>query len=72
MPELAIGVAEEFNGCPWNPLAGFIINEVLYDPPAGDHAGDANGDGSREANEDEFIEFYNSGLEIDYVWLHYY
>jgi len=55
---------EEFNGCPCNPLAGFIINEVLYDPPAG-NAGDANGDGDRNANEDEFIEFYNSGLEID-------
>ena len=27
--------------------------------------GDANGDGTRDANEDEFIEFYNSGLEID-------
>ena len=57
---LVIGVAEN-NGCPW---LGFIINEVLYDPPSGD-AGDANGDGFREANEDEFIEFYNSGLEID-------
>jgi hypothetical protein len=56
---------EEFNGCPCNPLAGFIINEVLYDPPAGDNVGDANGDGTRDANEDEFIEFYNSGLEID-------
>jgi len=56
---------EEFNGCPCNPLAGFIINEVLYDPPAGDNVGDANGDGSRDPNEDEFIEFYNSGLEID-------
>ena len=43
---------------------GFIINEVLYDPPSGD-AGDANGDGTRDPNEDEFIEFYNSGLEID-------
>ena len=43
---------------------GFIINEVLYDPPSGD-AGDANGDGTRDPHEDEFIEFYNSGLEID-------
>ncbi|MDA9067822.1 lamin tail domain-containing protein [Flavobacteriaceae bacterium] len=42
-----------------------MINEVLYDPPAGDNVGDANGDGSRDPNEDEFIEFYNSGLEID-------
>lgn len=44
------------NGC---PFIGFIINEVLYDPAA-DLAGDANGDGFREAQEDEFIEFYNS------------
>ena len=57
---LVIGVAEN-NGCPW---LGFIINELLYDPPNG-NAGDANGDGTREPNEDEFIEFYNSGLEID-------
>ncbi len=57
---LIIGVVEN-NGCPW---LGFIINEVLYDPPSG-IAGDANGDGARDANEDEFIEFYNSGLEID-------
>lgn len=49
------------NGCPW---LGFLINEVLYDPEAGD-AGDANGDGTRDANGDEFIEFFNSGPEID-------
>jgi hypothetical protein len=49
------------NGC---PFLGFLINEVLYDPASGS-AGDANGDGSRDANEDEFIEFYNSGPEID-------
>lgn len=44
------------NGC---PFVGFIINEVLYDPASGD-AGDANGDGTRDANGDEFIEFFNS------------
>lgn len=49
------------NGCPW---LGFLINEVLYDPEAGE-AGDANGDGTRDANGDEFIEFFNSGPEID-------
>ena len=49
------------NGCPW---LGFMINEVLYDP-AGDLAGDANADGTRDPNEDEFIEFYNSGPELD-------
>lgn len=44
------------NGC---PFLG-IFNEVLYDPPSGD-AGDANNDGTRDANGDEFIEIYNSG-----------
>ncbi len=51
----------EYNGCP-QPL--IIINEVLYDPPSG-NAGDANGDGTREAQEDEFIEFFNMGGQID-------
>jgi hypothetical protein len=47
--------------------AQLIINEVLYDPPGSgttDLSGDANGDGTRN-NDDEFIEFYNSGAEID-------
>ena len=52
----------EYNGCS-QPL--LIINEVLYDPPAGDDAGDANGDGIREAQEDEFIEFVNIGGTLD-------
>ncbi len=42
-----------------------IINEVLYDPPAGD-AGDVNTDGVREANDDEFVELVNgSSSPID-------
>lgn len=49
------------NGC---PFLGFLINEVLYDPDSG-AAGDANGDGTRDANEDEFIEFFNSGPALD-------
>ena len=52
----------EYNGCS-QPL--LIINEVLYDPPPGDDAGDANGDGTREAQEDEFIEFVNIGGTLD-------
>lgn len=36
-----------------------IINEVLYDPPSGIE-GDANGDGVRDANEDEFLELVNT------------
>jgi len=51
----------EYNGC-LQPL--IIINEVLYDPPS-ENTGDANGDGTREAQEDEFIEFYNMGGQID-------
>ena len=51
----------EYNGCS-QPL--LIINEVLYDPPSGD-AGDANGDGTREAQQDEFIEFVNLGGTLD-------
>jgi hypothetical protein len=58
---LVIGVTEN-NGCPW---LGFIINEVLYDPSNSGLEGDSNGDGSYVQDEDEFIEFYNSGLEID-------
>ncbi len=37
-----------------------IINEVLYDPGATVADGDANGDGIRDANQDEFIELYNN------------
>ena len=36
-----------------------VINEILADPPAGE-AGDANGDGTRDASDDEFIEIYNT------------
>lgn len=43
----------------YSASAQLIINEVLYDPPAG-LAGDANGDGVRSATEDEFIEFINN------------
>ena len=51
----------QYNGCPSPKI---LINEVLYDPP-NDLPGDANGDGTREAQEDEFIEFYNYGSELD-------
>jgi len=37
-----------------------VINEVLADPASG-LAGDANGDGVRDSNQDEFIEFLNTG-----------
>lgn len=41
------------------PPSTLIINEVHYDPASGD-AGDANNDGTRDANQDEFIEFVNN------------
>ncbi|MEW4922207.1 lamin tail domain-containing protein [Algibacter sp. 2305UL17-15] len=42
-----------------------IINELLFDP-AGDITGDANGDGTRNALDDEFIELINtSGSPLD-------
>ncbi len=49
------------DGC---PFLGFLINEVNYDPESG-LPGDANGDGTRSPLEDEFLEFFNSGPEID-------
>ena len=52
---------EQYNGCPSPKI---VINEVLYDPP-NDLPGDANGDGTREPQEDEFIEFYNYGGDLD-------
>jgi hypothetical protein len=45
--------------------AQLTLNEVLYDPAAG-AAGDANGDGTRDAVQDEFLEFINtSGATLD-------
>jgi len=42
-----------------------ILNEILYDPKGGND-GDANGDGTRDAQDDEFIELYNdSNSELD-------
>jgi hypothetical protein len=57
------GEVVDANGCPVLGL-GFIINEVHYDPAA-NLPGDANGDGTRSPLEDEFIEFFNSGSELD-------
>ncbi len=42
-----------------------VVNEVLSDPSPGDD-GDANGDGSRDSADDEFVELVNvSGSNID-------
>lgn len=40
------------------PDATLIINEVLYDPP-NDMPGDANADGTRSPDDDEFVELVN-------------
>ena len=40
---------------------GFVLNEVLYDPPSS-NSGDANGDGIRDANDDEFVELVNNSV----------
>jgi hypothetical protein len=41
----------------YEPMAQIIINEILYDVPAGN--GDANRDGVINEQEDEFVEFIN-------------
>ena len=46
-----------------NDASPLVINEILADPPSDAEdstVGDANGDGSRDGSEDEFIEIYNS------------
>ncbi len=45
---------------PQGDASGLVINEILYDPADG-LAGDANGDGTRDGSQDEFVEIVNSG-----------
>ena len=52
----------QYNGCPSPKI---LINEVLYDPWNSGLNGDANGDGQYVQDEDEFIEFYNYGSDLD-------
>ncbi len=43
-----------------------MINEVLADPPSSNEEGDMNGDGYRNASEDEFVEILNlSDSDVD-------
>ena len=42
---------------------GFVLNEVLYDPPSG-LDGDSNNDTLRDPNDDEFVEFVNDSDSI--------
>ena len=54
-----------FSGCSSSAGSSLVINEVHADP-APDIAGDANGDGVRDATEDEFVELVNtSGADLD-------
>jgi predicted extracellular nuclease len=47
------------------PPSDWVINEVLADPASGS-AGDANGDGTRDFSDDEFVEILNnSGAAAD-------
>ncbi|MGB3642043.1 MAG: lamin tail domain-containing protein, partial [Rivularia sp. (in: cyanobacteria)] len=50
--------AVEFVGASSSP-SNIIINEILADPPSGND-GDANGDGTRDGGDDEFIELVNN------------
>ncbi len=42
--------------------AAVVINEILADPPSGER-GDANRDGTRDGNKDEFVEILNTGSD---------
>jgi hypothetical protein len=44
----------------FDPAPGVVVNEILSDPPSGG-AGDANGDGTRGPEDDEFVEIANNG-----------
>jgi hypothetical protein len=54
-PDSGVSNSASLNISIKNPL---VINEYLADPPEG-AAGDANGDGSRSAAQDEFVEIVN-------------
>lgn len=46
-------------------VVDLVISEILADPPAG-LPGDANGDGTRSATQDEFVELVNiAGYDVD-------
>lgn len=40
-----------------------VLNEFLADPPGDQVDGDSNCDGGRNSAEDEFVEFYNQGVD---------
>lgn len=64
-PQLPAPETEEESLRPNAQSSGWVINEILADPPNGS-SGDANGDGSRDSSEDEFIEIVNNtGGDVD-------
>ncbi len=53
------------NPVAFNVISAIGINEYLADPPDGT-AGDANGDGTRDSSQDEFVEIMNrTGSPVD-------
>lgn len=59
------GIDDNCSGSDASLEAVLVINEVLYDPPSGS-SGDANGDGTRSASADEFVELVNvSNIPLD-------
>ncbi|MBN2497836.1 MAG: lamin tail domain-containing protein [Deltaproteobacteria bacterium] len=72
--DVAVGYTMESKACvpvnltcvqepPEIEVPELMINELLADPPS-DLAGDANGDGVRDASQDEFVEIYNHGQSL--------
>ena len=60
----SVNTAQSFTSGP-PPSLDFVINEIHADP-ASDLSGDANGDGVRDATQDEFVELVNtSASDID-------
>ena len=60
IPKLSSFHLAEDSGSVNQPNAGVSLNEMLADPPP-EEEGDANGDGVRHAEEDEFVEIMNHG-----------
>ncbi|MDH3402392.1 MAG: lamin tail domain-containing protein [Acidobacteriota bacterium] len=53
----------KFSGCP-TPVTGWVINEIHADPDSTN--GDANGDGTAQFSDDEFVEIINAtGAAVD-------
>ncbi|MGI9647863.1 MAG: ExeM/NucH family extracellular endonuclease [Acidimicrobiia bacterium] len=59
------GLGSHSPTCSNGSTPSLVINEIHADPASGT-AGDANGDGTRDSGDDEFVEIYNdSGSAVD-------